>query len=280
MKYLIPTDFSEYADYALQMGIQLAHVTGAEIHLLHSMDHIHSFTKYNLGKDKTEELDLLIERWAGEKLELMEREVGNYGLLCKTHLFHGRFMSDIKRHVTNEDYDLVIMGSHGASGRGEWLMGSNTSKVIRKLHDCVLVVKNPVASLDFSEVVFVTGLSVKEQKSFKLFLDFIKPFDVKEIHVMSVDTLNYFSQPSMVMHEALEDYKKIADSSKIKCHFYTDYSIQAGIRHFTEEYNIDLISISNYVRHPIKRLFLGSNVEMLVNHSDVPVLSIDHKNEL
>jgi len=277
MKYLIPTDFSEYADYALQMGINLAHVTDAEIHLIHSMDHINNITKFNLGKDKSEELDQLIEQWATEKLEMMKREISKYGLQCITHLYNGRLIDDIKNQIANEDYDMVIMGSHGASGKEEWFIGSNTSKVVRKIHENVLVVKKPVASLDFSEVVFVTGLSVKEQKALKIFLDFIEPFDVKEVHIMSVDTLNYFSQPSIIMKEALKDFKEIANNSNVKCHFYTDYSIQAGIRHFTEEYKIDLIGISNYVRHPIKRIFLGSNVEMLVNHSDIPVLSIDYK---
>ncbi|MFT7452175.1 MAG: nucleotide-binding universal stress UspA family protein, partial [Patescibacteria group bacterium] len=51
----------------------------------------------------------------------------------------------------------------------------------------------------------------------------------------------------------------------------------AGIRHLSDELGADLIAISNEKRHPIKRIFSGSNVEALVNHAEIPILSIDFK---
>jgi len=277
MKFLIPTDFSKYADYALQMGINLAKNTGAEIHLLHAMDEIGIIEKINLGKTQSDDFQVHIERWAQEKLESLQREVGNHGIACKTHLIKGSLLNTLSVCLDKDSYDTIVMGSHGASGKEEWFIGSNTSKAVRRLHNNILVVKKPAKSLDFSEVVFVTGLHVEEKKSFRIFLDFIKPYNVKEVHIMSVDTYNYFAQPSIVMKEALEDFKEIANTLDAKCHFYSDYSIQAGIRHFSEDYEIDLIGISNYIRSPLKRMFQGSNVEMLVNHSEIPVLSIDYK---
>jgi len=277
MKLLIPTDFSSYADYALQMGINIAKTTKAEIHLLHCLDEINLIDKINLGKTQSEDVKMHIQRWAQEKLELLQREVSNHGIECKIDLLNGRLLDNLQTCLNKDSYAAIVMGSHGASGKEEWFIGSNTSKAVRRLHNNILVVKKPVETLDFSEVVFVTGLHVDEKKSFRIFLDFIKPFDVKELHIMSVDTYNYFAQPSVVMKEALEDFKEIASDLDAKCHFYSDFSIQAGIRHFTEDFNIDLIGISNYIRSPLKRMFQGSNVEMLVNHSALPVLSIDYK---
>ena len=167
------------------------------------------------------------------------------------------------------------MGSHGVSGKEEWLIGSNTQKVIRKVHKNVLVVKNPIGELTFSKVLFATGLHTGEQECFNRFLEFLRPFDIDELHVMAVDTSGYFSQPSFLMLEALKDFQKIADAYPCQTHFYSDYSVESGIRHFTEEYDIQLIGISNHNRSKIKRILMGSNVEMLINHSQVPVLSID-----
>lgn len=277
MKYLIPTDFSKYADYAIQMGIKMAKKTGAEITLFHSMDEMHTLDKLKLKAFKSEELSNHIETLSTEKLELLQRDVLNHGIKCKIKVLKGRLLENVQIMLNKEKYEAIIMGSHGATGKEEWFIGSNTSKAVRKLHNNILVIKKPVTELDFSDVVFVTGLNVEEQDSFRKFLQFVKSFDVNNIHVMTVDTYNYFTQPSIVMREALADFKKIAQGYPIETHFYTDYSIQAGIRHFTEEYNIDLIGISNHVRHPLKRMFLGSNVEMIVNHSSEPVLSIDYK---
>ena len=92
---------------------------------------------------------------------------------------------------------------------------------------------------------------------------------------MSVDTSAWFSQPTILMHAAIEDFKEIASEYDCKTHFYKDYSIDAGIRHFVEEHGIDLIGISNQSKNKIKRFFQGSNVEMLVNHCDAAVLSME-----
>lgn len=277
MKYLIPTDFSIYADYAIQMGIKMAKKTGAEILLFHSVSELQVFDKLKLKSIESEELSNHIETYSIEKLELLQRDVLNHGVQCSIEILKGRLLENLKILLNRDTYETIIMGSHGVTGKEEWFIGSNTSKAVRKLHNNIMVVKKPVQEMDFSNVVFVTGLNENEQDSFRKFLQFIKPFDVNEVHVMSVDTYNYFTQPTIVMKAALEDFKKIATNHAVSSHFYTDYSIQAGIRHFTQEYNIDLIGISNHVRHPLKRMFLGSNVEMIVNHSSVPVLSIDYK---
>ena len=277
MKLLIPTDFSDFSDYAIQMGIKIAKITLAEIHLVHCIDSTSIFDNAKLEKISTDDIEFFIRKYAQEKLELFQRDVNNHGIPCCVFLMSGRLIENLKTLNDEEFYDAIIMGSHGASGMEEWFVGSNTTKAIRKLHHNVLVVKKPVDRLDFEEVLFVTGLNEKEKESFRKFLDFIKPFKVKEIHIMAVDTNNYFSQPSHIMQEALNDFKKIASEVDIESHFYKDYSIQAGIRHFSDEYNIDLVGISNYVRHPLKRMISGSNVEMLINRSDIPVLSIDYK---
>lgn len=277
MRLLIPTDFSECAAHAVQMGVNIAKTAGAEIHILHCMNEMSHLQKLNLGKVKSEDLQKHLDRWAREKLETLKSEIRAKGITCESKLIEGQLHENLRVLLDIEEYDMIVMGSHGVSGKEEWFIGSNTSKAVRKLHKNILVVKGPVEELDFSQVVFVTGLNLKERPSFKMFLDFIKPFNVKDIHILSVDTYRNFSEPSLVMREVLQDYKDFADLPNVKTHFYSDYSIQAGIRHFTEEYNIDLIGISNYVRSPLKRIFIGSNVEILVNHSDVPVLSIDYK---
>ena len=60
-----------------------------------------------------------------------------------------------------------------------------------------------------------------------------------------------------------------------KAHVFRALSIDDGIRSFSEKIGADLIVISNHERHPLKRMLIGSNVEALVNHSSLPVLTID-----
>ena len=84
----------------------------------------------------------------------------------------------------------------------------------------------------------------------------------------------YLTQPTFIMQSALKDYKKIAKDYNVSTHFIKDFSIDSGVRHFVEDHKIDLIGIANSFKHPIKRIFNGSNVEVIVNHSKVPVITI------
>lgn len=278
MKILVPTDFSMFADYAVDAAIKIAkHLEGAEIHLYHCADlpddweDLPSEMRYKDSFNKPRAI------WVRNKLSKIKAEIESHGIGSEIHYTGGKFVKNIREVSDKIDFDLVVMGSHGISGKAEWYIGSNTQKVIRKLHHNVLVVKEDIQKVCFDEVLFVTGLFEDDKEAFKRFLSFIKPFNPRTVHVMSVDTASFFTQPSNVMHAALKEFEAIAEGSNVETHFYKDYSIVTGVTKFADEKKIDLIAISNQVRHPLKRVFSGSNVEMLINRAQVPVLSIDYK---
>lgn len=273
MRILIPTDFSTFADSAIKAALLLGQKYQAKIDLYHSIDSLLPWQNDNLSEIRSSYLTKM-----ENKLKETSQGITDKGFSSDYYIGTGGFVNDLKSHLEKIDYDLVVMGSHGARGKEEWFLGTNTQKAIRKLHSNVLVIKEELESLDFSEVLFVTGLNEPDQEVLKYFLEFIKPFDVKKVHILAVNTVGYFSQPTIVMLEALKDFKAIASDYDTETHFYSDYSVDAGVRHFSKDYGIDLIAMSNHSRRPIKRIFQGSNVEIVVNHSELPVLTIDYKN--
>ena len=80
------------------------------------------------------------------------------------------------------------------------------------------------------------------------------------IHLLEVNTYGWFSQPYVLAKELMNDFAQLCPPLPCKKHFYRDYSVDAGIRHFAEKVNADLIVISNYNQHPIRRIFQGSSV--------------------
>ena len=56
-------------------------------------------------------------------------------------------VNDVAQKSTNAD--LIIMGSHGASGIKELLIGSNTERVVRNANIPVLIVKNDLNAVNF-----------------------------------------------------------------------------------------------------------------------------------
>lgn len=276
MNILCPTDFSPVADFAFDAACQLAQRLGATLYLFHC---------HELGKDWStdeewnEQFDPLQEAAAGaagEQLDKLRELAERKGVACEVEQREGDFFEELVKITEEMPYNFVVMGSHGASGKREWLIGSNTQKAIRKLHINTLVVKGPIDELKFPKAVFATGLLMDDQIAFKHFLELADDLGIEEVHVLTIHTSGLFTPPQIVMQEALKDFKTIAGGYPCKAHYYDDISVEAGIRRFVDEEKADLIAISNHVRTPFKRVFRGSTVEMIVNHANVPVLSIDY----
>jgi len=274
MKILVPTDFSECADFALDAACKLAQKTSSEIYLFHSaslpQDLIYLNKDSEFMDDLKSRLKENVSSLMSERIEIVEK----CGIQVRSHFEFGKFLTTVQDYDQLHDFDLIVMGSYGASGKQEWFIGSNTQKLVRKLRKNIFVVKEAMEDLSFEKTLIPSNLTIEDKEAFLKFLEFIKLFDAKEVHIMAVNTSGYFNQPATMMLELLDDFKALVKGLECKTHFTSDYSVEAGIRHFSEEYSINLIGISNMVSNPIKRIFQGSNVEMLVNHSELPVLVI------
>ena len=272
-KILVPTDFSPQASIAVDAAIKIAKITGSSILLYHCSSEPDPRLKKSAYK--------VNEEYTGNKSAIMMQEVEKkcsaQKVSCESLINSGHFIDNIDSLVAREKFDLIVMGSHGASGKQEYFIGSNTQKVIRKVHANLLILKEPLPQINFETVLFATNLGISDQEAFANFLSFIRQFNLKKIHLLTIDTPGWFTQPRILIEERQQEFKEMADAYEVETHFLRNFTVETGIRKFSEQLNVDLIVISNYERHLLKRIFSGSNVEMLANHSDLPVLSLDRK---
>lgn len=278
MKILVPTDFSECADFALNAACQFALIMDSDITLFHVADLPDEFGAKSSDDSLAERVQERMKNNIDELMSQREAMAGSVGVKLHKESCFGSFTESLIDYDKEHQFDLVVMGSYGASGKQEWFIGSNTQKLVRKLRKNILVIKNPISNLRFNKVMFPSNLTETDREAFVEFLEFLKIFKTKEVHILAVNTSGWFNQPTPIMLELLKDFKALATGDyDCQTHYYSDYSVEAGIRHFAEKYEIDLVGISNIGRSPIKRLFQGSNVEMLINHSEIPILVIDNK---
>lgn len=275
MNILVPTDFSRYSNYALNIAAQIAKNKSAELHLFHSTDVPDNWENLTLESKIKDQLNTFIAIDTKAKLSSQLSSIESLKIKTESHYMGGAFLDNIEKSVTNLRIDLIVMGSKGISDRKGVFLGSNSQKVIRQVRKNTIIIKKPIKVFNPQKVVFITSLSKKEQNGFKSFLKFLDTYNPVEVHLLVVDIGNWFSQPDIVIREALKDFEAIAVNYNCTSHFYKDYSLQSGIRHFVKEYNIDFVGISYTSRNPIKRLIMGSNVEILVNKSKLPVLCIN-----
>jgi len=272
-KILVPTDFSVCANYAFDAAILLAKQFDYEIILCHNLYFLNedncSFetARLELKGDRLQELEnanVLMQSWK-------ERSEG----LVKKVVYLGCYLVDsINALMEKEEVELVVIGSHGKSGKNEYFMGSNAQKIVRAVHCNTLVIKEPLKDLKFKNVVFASNFGQQNKDVFLRFLHFIKPFE-PTIHLVYVNTNPFWGLPYSIIQQEIEEYQDLCKNLNCISHYYRDFTVERGVRHISDELDANLIAISNQQRHPIKRILMGSNVEFLVNHADIPLLSLD-----
>lgn len=271
---LVPTDFSACAADATEAALDLATYYGAKIHLFNCLDLPDDWHEWSTEKQaeaeihqrKIKNVNLLFAEW--------EAKAKAKNISFSSSYAGGNLLKNVEKLLEEGPFDGIVMGSHGASGKNEFFIGSNTQKVVRAVHCPIFIIKEKFDPAQLKNVLYASDFNLNELPVFKRFLQLIHPFDPM-IHLVQINISSWFSQPFALVKELLKDFAELCPPGKCKQYFYQDYSVDAGVRHFADELDADLIVISNYNRRPLKRMFQGSNVEALVNHSARPVLSLD-----
>ena len=199
-------------------------------------------------------------------------------ITIETHITGGNWINRIQQFVVQKNIDLIVMGSHGASGKNEYFIGSNTQKVVRKVHCPILVLKEPLKKVNFNKVIYASSFNTAEKESFLKFKDFIKHF-LPEIHLVTIHNSEFLDGPIILQKAVLKDYVELSKPLTAHPHIVDDFTIDGSIRKFANSINADLVVVANHYKRPLKRMLVGSNVEALVNHANMPVLTIDYPEE-
>lgn len=140
---LVPTDFSPYADKALQEGLFLAKQFNARLHLLHVVQDIQQCAAdYCLEAKLVEEYRTSGIAASKEKLK---SELDKYpeakDLQITTNVRVGRPDDEILKEQVEKNIDLIVIASHGRTGILKTLMGSVADRVSHGAKCEVMLVK-------------------------------------------------------------------------------------------------------------------------------------------
>lgn len=269
-KILVPTDFSTHAEYALKVAAQIAKKNNSEIVLLHMLELPHQGSDaFASGSDIPQ--IMFFKNQAIEKLEdLMDADFLE-GIEVSEVIQFEKAFDGIMEITKKNDVDLIVMGSHGASGYHETFIGSNAEKTVRSSTVPVLVIKQEIEELNASNIVFASDFSEEIKKPFKKVVEFAQLFD-SHLNMVLINTPNNFKSTA-VAEKIINDFVKEMDYKKFSTHIYNDVNVEKGVLHFATSINADLIAICTHGRTGISHLIHGSISEDLVNHTIKPVVT-------
>jgi len=269
-KILVPTDFSEHAYYALKVAAQIARQHDGEIFLLHMLELPHEGSDA-LGSGKDIPEIMLFKNKAIQKLdELMDDPVLD-GLSVSELIQFEMAFDGIVNISKKNDIDLVVMGSHGASGYKEMFIGSNAEKVVRNSEVPVLIIKKDHDTFHVNRFLFASDFGQESKKSFAKVVDFAKSFNAT-LQLLMVNTPSSF-KPTHVARAYMDEFLAGFDLGHYTTHIYNDVNVESGVLNFAKEMNADLIGMSTHGRKGLSHFFNGSISEDLVNHAQFPVVT-------
>ncbi len=269
---LVPIDFSDEAKYACKAAATIAKKTNSEIILLHMLD---------IPSATIDPLDNNNLKGGAQAIFYMKTIHKKFEKIKKLPFFKGiKLTEDVKFHKTfdgviqeSKKYkaDLIVMGSQGATGLKEMLVGSNTEKVVRHSKIPVLVIKQDVKKFEINDIIFASDFGAKSRKSFQNVIDFANLFKAK-LHLLYINTPHNF-KTTQATNNRLNNYLIDAKIKNYTLNTYNDTTIEEGILNFGKNIGADIIAINTHGRSGLSQLFNESISKELANHALRPVIT-------
>jgi len=276
---LVPTDFSAYARNAMKYAIKMAHTLEAELIFFHCTSVTGSRKLLGLSES---EIKKTISHDAGKKLVLLDKEVKEvYDLLninreltgTKTIVESGSLIvEEIIDAAKKNKADLIIMGTHGASGT-ERIFGSNTSNVISKSSIPVLAIPKNYRYKIIHKIIYASDLG-NILTELKTIVPLAKTF------CASIDVFNLCYEEIAEPEEFFKNLITLLDFPNLRLMQLKrnlDKTVLRQLREYIDRHKSDLLVMFPAERDVLEKIFNGSKTEKLSYNIKVPLLSIKEK---
>ena len=265
---LVPVDLSETSLNALDTAVALAKKHDAEIVLLNVIENKYSFIDENIFHSTgslTNSSDVL-SALAGaiqHSSEIQPKLLQEEGNVCDT----------IIKLSLHHQADLIVMGTHGASGYRDGFIGSNTYGVVKNACCPVLTVPGKRKYLSFRKILF----PIRPVSGALMRYDIVCHF-LSSQALVNVLGLSYRSmeKETNVLEKIIEEIKDQLELDRVRTSvvWNSGNSVAEDVFLETQRTNSELVIITSVLDITTKPNFLGPHTQKILHHSKVPVLSI------
>lgn len=264
---LVPVDLSEPSLNALETAASLAVKKRAKLFILHVEDNSMDFLQ---GERESIHTDEHSSDVVSALANAIQHKAGLKPVVLKEQ---GAVTPHIIKACMENDCDLIVMGSHGASGYRDCFIGSNTYGVIKYAPCPVLSVPAQKKWTQFRKVLFpirpVTGALVR----YDVVKHFMSPDS--QLNILGLSYRKQETEQNLLDEITLEITKKIQDDKiTAKTAWGNGYGIAEDVIAYAGQSNPDLLVVTSSLDVTNKLHFVGPNAQKIISHSKVPVLSI------
>lgn len=269
---LVPTDFSESAENALKVAKFIARKTKATIHLanFYSLPVVdYSYPGISMPAELMDQ----IRKGAKEGIHKLKNELEAEGYAVASTIEMGMVADEVVDLGSKLNADLIIMGTTGASGIINKIIGSNAAHVMERTKQPILLVPQGCNCSSINNVVYLDELKEDDIAVLTQLFAFTDELGVKNIKLLNVNT-GFFYQA--INEELMIQLDKKFGLEKIKLETVDGIDVKEGIDHYLENHKIDLVVMSTHKKTLLERIFSSSNTKEMALYSKIPLL-VYHK---
>jgi len=268
---LVPTDFSKNSDNAIHFALELNSKLKSKVMLFHSYVLPVFASDIPVVMPSDDELEKVAGKGITSLRERFEKEYP--GMMIETKLSPGYAEDEIVQISAADHVDLVVMGTQGASGLREVLIGSITAAVMEEVECPVLAIPENAVFKGLNKIVFATDYAYNDFENVERVVDMARKFNAEVIllHISNgeIDKAYEF--------DAIESFKErmVADSKYDKVTFklleYRD--VIDGLNMYLDEIKADMLAMSMHHRTFFQKIFNRSKTKRMAFHTHIPLLA-------
>lgn len=278
-KILVPVDFSGTGEKVMRQAAAMSRLTRAEIVLLNVLEGPLAGTGsgyFGGSAASGAKYEKEMTGWIKDELDDLRRQLIGAGVTKISYLIEkGTPYKKILAAAKKVSADVIIMGTHGVSGVREFVIGSNTFRVVSEATCPVLSVQKRTTKEGFREILLPFCDKPHSRESVDYAIKMAELYHAK-LHILGIC---YDTTPAA--RKKIEIEAKQIEKAANHAHVKNKVEIIKG-NYFAKlifdhaiKCKADLIVItSDLDRLSISDVIIGPVAQQIVNHSYIPVLSI------
>ena len=260
-KFIVPFDFTEVAESAIEHAMITAQVVGADVHLLHVV------AKKEAIKEAKEKLNAALGK-AQETTESSGVEV-----IC--HVRVGNIFDDIAEFALEIGAELIFMGTHGAHG-WQHITGSHALKVVTNSPTPFIIVQETrINESGYDDIIVPLDLHKETKQKLTLVANMAKYFNSR-VHVVIPDETDEFLQHTVKANIIFANKFFGEREIEVTTNLASAKDFDKEVVEHAIKVNADLIAIMNIQKNNILGVFGASHEQyMITNDAKIPVLVVN-----
>jgi nucleotide-binding universal stress UspA family protein len=265
---LVPIDFSGHAANAVEYAASLAGLLAAKVILFHSYHVPVAISEYSviMIADLAPAQETI---QALEKLKTRVHEIAG-DIPVETIIREDLLLDGIRAVIKEKQVDLLVLGTLGAKGLEEVLIGSHAAYILENVDCPVLIVPACATKRKIEKIIYATDFQFKDFTYINQLIEIARPFQAQIM-------ITHISTREAQDEELMAWFKEVAEPN-INYPFLSFRSFQGenvvdDLNHAIKYLDADMVCMATAHRSFFEKLFKGSLTKKMAYHCTVPLLA-------